>query len=50
MAPKASFVVNTPTEESVKDSEGLPWLDGDDMHVPLFLATLDRYLQSERSA
>ena len=47
MAPKASFVVNTPTEESVKDSEGLPWLDGDDMHVPLFLATLDRYLQSE---
>ena len=47
MAPKPSIVVNTPTEEAVKDSDGLPWLDGDDMHVPLFLALLDRHLQSD---
>ena len=47
MAPKPSTVVHTPSEEAVKDSEGLPRLDDDDMHVPLFLALLDRYLQAE---
>ena len=48
MAPKPSSIsVNTPTQESVLDDEGRPWLDGDDMNVPLFLAALDIWLQAE---
>ena len=52
MAPPSSSTSrhsNIPTELSVTDADGLPYLDGDDIHVPLFIDELDTWFSQEHA-
>ena len=47
MAPPANSVITVPSSLTVIDKEDKPWWDGDDLKLPLFLDTLERWMQSE---
>ena len=44
MAP-STVTFKPPSTESIIDSDGKPFFDGDDMKLPLFMTALQRYIE-----